>query len=247
MNRAVVLVVALVAILSAALYVRMHGADSDSTTDAADAPETADDGNGSTDPGAIADYAAALDDSNPFAQMQGATMAQAATNDNVGAGLATIQTAEGTIDADDPYAVCYAYKHTVQDKSRHPAQWYTDATGARVREWGGEPLDSLGPTYAGLVSTAAGAYQIKLATWLACTKALALTDFSNASQDRAAIYLIQGRGGLDALKAGQFDAFIAACAPEWASLPGANYAGQGMRSIQALRDEFAQDGGVIAA
>lgn len=244
MNRAALFVVALCAALAFALWQRQAGTADDVTADAADAPEQGDDGTGNTDTGS--DLVDTLDAANPFAQAAGADMAQEATNDNVGAGLTTIMTAEGTIDADDPYAVCYGYKHTVQDFSRHPAEWYTNADGQRVREWGGEPLDNLGPSYAGLVSTAAGAYQIKLATWAGCKKALTLPDFSKASQDAAAVYLIQGRKALDALKAGNFDMFVQLCAPEWASLPGANYAGQGMRSLQALRDEFTSDGGVIA-
>lgn len=243
MNRALILVLLACAGLGLALWQRQAGAVDDVTATPADAPEAADDGSGSTDTeSATAD---AVDAANPFAQSAGATMAQDTSDANVQAGLATIKTSEGTDTADDPYRVCYAYKHTVQDMSRHPAEWYTDASGTRTREWGGEPLDNLGPTYAGLVSTAAGAYQIKLATWAGCKKALALPDFSAASQDAAAVYLIQGRKGLDALKAGNFDSFVALCAPEWASLPGANYAGQGMRSIDALRAEFTSDGGTI--
>jgi muramidase (phage lysozyme) len=243
MNRALIFVLLACSGLAFALWQRQAGAAGDVTQDAADAPETADNGSGSTDTGSAA--ADAVDAANPFAQAAGADMQLSVADANVQAGLDTIKSSEGTDKADDPYRVCYAYRHTVQDMSRHPAEWYTDADGNRTREWGGEPLDNLGPTYAGLVSTAAGAYQIKLATWAGCKKALALPDFSEASQDAAAVYLIQGRKGLDALKAGNFDMFVQLCAPEWASLPGANYAGQGMRSLDALRAEFTSDGGTI--
>ncbi len=243
MNRALLLLLVACAGLGYALWQRQAGAVDDVTQDAADAPEQADDGSGNTD--TDSPTADAVDEANPFAQAAGADMTQSVSDANVQAGLATIKTSEGTDTASDPYRVCYAYKHTVQDMSRHPAEWYTDSSGARTREWGGEPLDNLGPSYTGLVSTAAGAYQIKLATWAGCKKALALPDFSAASQDAAAVYLIQGRKALDALKAGNFDTFVALCAPEWASLPGANYAGQGMRSIDALRAEFTSDGGTI--
>jgi muramidase (phage lysozyme) len=242
-NRVIFVVLAIVAGLGFALWQRQASAVDDVTQDAADAPEQPDDGSGNTDTdNATVD---AVDEANPFAQAAGANMAQDTADANVQAGLDTIKLSEGTGNAADPYAVCYGYKHTVQDYTRHPAEWYTDASGQRTREWGGEPLDNLGPSYAGLVSTAAGAFQIKLATWAGCKKALALPDFSKASQDAAAVYLIQGRKGLDALKAGNFDAFVALCAPEWASLPGANYAGQSMQAIQTLRDEFVSDGGTI--
>jgi lysozyme len=56
-----------------------------------------------------------------------------------------------------------------------------------------------------LTSTAAGAYQILYRTWLEAKAALGLTDFSPASQDAAAIWLIQRRGALADVQAGRFD------------------------------------------
>jgi muramidase (phage lysozyme) len=101
----------------------------------------------------------------------------------------------------------------------------------------------MGPQYAGLVSTAAGAFQIKLSTWLACKKACALPGFSDTSQQAAALYLIQGRGSLDALKAGWFDDFIAACAPASGESLGASVSGLGgeIRSVRARRMAFTRD------
>lgn len=251
MNRALFAVVALCAVLSAVLWTRNQAAASVAVADAADAPEPADDGAGSTDPGQWTDEATqAIDGANPFSLIEGSNMQQAASDANSGAFLDVIAHAEGTDKGatdDDQYRVCYGYVHTVQDFARHPAEWYTGADGQRTREWGGESLANLGASYAGKVSTAAGRYQIKLSTWLACKKACALADFSPASQDAAALYLIQGRGALDLVTAGKFDQAIELCAPEWASLPGANYAGQGMRSIESLRAEFADDGGVIVS
>ncbi|WP_338340608.1 glycoside hydrolase family 104 protein [Burkholderia vietnamiensis] len=74
-----------------------------------------------------------------------------------------------------------------------------------------------------LTSTAAGAYQILYRTWLEAKAALGLTDFSPASQDAAAIWLIQRRGALADVQAGRFDSAIRKCNKEWASLPGSPY------------------------
>ena len=156
--------------------------------------------------------------------------------DNLQAFLSMISTSEGTDQRADPYAVCYGYKHTITDFSDHPA-----VTG----EWRGESLASLGPNYANKVSTAAGRYQIIKPTWLVCKKALGLPDFSPASQDKAAAYLIKGRRALDDIQAGQVESAIAKCAAEWASLPGAGYA-QPERKVAFLVAAYSSAGGVLA-
>ncbi|WP_321860730.1 glycoside hydrolase family 104 protein [Burkholderia cenocepacia] len=78
-------------------------------------------------------------------------------------------------------------------------------------------------TRGSLTSTAAGAYQILYRTWLEAKAALGLTDFSPASQDAAAVWLIKRRGALADVQAGRFDAAIRKCNKEWASLPGSPY------------------------
>lgn len=75
----------------------------------------------------------------------------------------------------------------------------------------------------GVKSTAAGAYQFLARTWDGCREALGLPDFSPASQDLAAVYLIHGRGALDDVLAGDIATAIGKCAKEWASLPGSPY------------------------
>lgn len=156
-------------------------------------------------------------------------------NQNTTAFLSLIEFSEGTNRASDPYRACYGYKHTVKDMSDHPA-----ATG----EWKGEPLDNLGPQYKGLVSTAAGRYQFILPTWRMCKRALGLIDFSPASQDKAAIYLITKRGALDEVERGDIAAAINLCRQEWASLPGAGY-GQPERKLAQLVDVFTNAGGQL--
>jgi lysozyme len=161
---------------------------------------------------------------------------------NVAAFMATISKAEGTDKGADPYRVCYGYRHTVQDLAEHPAV----KTSTHPVEWAGEPLDKLGPSYTGQVSTAAGRYQIKRATWLECKAGAALPDFGPDSQDRAAVFLLKRRGALDDVRAGRFAAAVNRCRQEWASLPGAGYAGQGERSMADLQTAFINNGGALA-
>lgn len=83
----------------------------------------------------------------------------------------------------------------------------------------------------GLYSTASGRSQFILRTWIACRDALKLPDFTPESQDRATWYLITGRRANLLIEAGHIEDAIKLMAPEWASLPGANYANQGMRTM----------------
>ncbi|QAZ41584.1 endolysin [Methylibium sp. Pch-M] len=161
-------------------------------------------------------------------------------DNNTAAFLSMLRSAEGTDRRADPYRVCYGYAHTIEDMSDHPA-----VTG----EWRGAKLPDaicsgagLGP---GCVSTAAGAYQLIRPTWLECKRKLGLTDFSPASQDAAAVYLIRRRGALEDVQAGRLSDAIAKVAKEWASLPGAGY-GQPERRLAGLSDAFARAGGVMA-
>lgn len=211
--------------LIAASYLTKRAADQ-----AAEASADTETGNGST----VIDYF------NPWgyieANVNEAQARQAVSDTNVRAGLDVIAWAEGTERAADPYRVCYSYRHTIRDLAEHPA-----VSG----EWKGEPLDSLGPRYAGLVSTAAGRYQIIKRTWLSAKRALGLVDFSPESQDAAAVYLIKQRGALEDLQRGDLQAFCDKCAPEWASLPGST-SGQPQRKFAQLLDVFNQAGGTFA-
>lgn len=181
---------------------------------------------------------------NPWAAIQGYTMSSKSQSTQVQAFLAALRYSEGTArGGTDPYRVCYAYRHTIQDFSEHPAE---RLPGTRTpREWGGEPLDNLGPTYAGKISTAAGAYQINLPTWRDARAALHLTDFSPASQDAAAVWLLDKCGALSAIEAGDIAQACALCAGRWASLPGST-AGQGGRRLDQIAQAFTDAGGTLA-
>lgn len=69
------------------------------------------------------------------------------------------------------------------------------------------------------VSTAAGAYQMIFTTWLKAAGRAALTDFTPASQDRAAIELFALHGATDTVMRGDFDSALKIMSVEWASLP----------------------------
>ena len=94
-------------------------------------------------------------------------------------------------------------------------------------------------------STAAGAYQFLSGTWDDAARKLQLADFSPANQDRAAIWLLSRRGALADVQAGRFEAAIAKCAKEWASLPGSPY-GQPLKTIAQVRQAYAGAGGSFA-
>lgn len=70
-------------------------------------------------------------------------------------------------------------------------------------------------------STAAGKYQFIAPTWREIRSEYPpLPDFSAASQDEAAIRLLQKIGALDALLANDFDTALQLASKRWASLPG---------------------------
>lgn len=159
---------------------------------------------------------------------------------NLVAFLAVIRQAEGTAGAGDPYRVCYGYTHTIQNMAGHPVD-----TG----EWPGVTLPDgvceaagFGP---GCKSTAAGAYQIIRPTWRSLESALGLGDFSQASQDAAAIELIRRRGALSDVQGGRISEALRKCSAEWASLPG-NYAKQHQQAAGDMLAWYTENGGRLA-
>lgn len=93
-------------------------------------------------------------------------------------------------------------------------------------------------------SSAAGAYQFLAGTWDEVSTALGLTDFSPASQDIAAAYLIRRRGALGDVYAGRINDAVRKCAKEWASLPGSPY-GQPVKTLSEVRRVYVASGGSI--
>ena len=150
----------------------------------------------------------------------------ALSDPNLRAFLAVIRAGEGTAD-DDGYRRMFGGE-LVNDLADHPRRAITKRLGGRT-----------------LTSTASGAYQFLSRTWDECAVALALPDFGPASQDLAAAFLIQRRRGLEHAIAGRLEQAIAACAREWANLPGSPY-GQPVRTLAQCRAVYEAAGGQYA-
>lgn len=95
------------------------------------------------------------------------------------------------------------------------------------------------PKY-GIYSTAAGAYQIIVPTWDRIKAKLGLTDFTPASQDRAALELIREKGAIEDVRAGNFETAVAKVRKVWASMPGAGY-GQAEIAMAKYKAIYAQN------
>lgn len=96
-----------------------------------------------------------------------------------------------------------------------------------------------------ITSTAAGAYQFLARTWDDIKRTAGVSDFSPASQDRAAAALIRRRGALADVYAGRFEEAVRKCAREWASLPGSPY-GQPVKSMEQVKTAYQGAGGWVA-
>lgn len=97
----------------------------------------------------------------------------------------------------------------------------------------------------GYASTAAGRYQFLTPTWNRAAKALGLKDFSPINQDKAAIYLMNGRLGGDSAeilrKEGVSNRVLNAFSGEWAAIPNASGNStyrQPVRRIKAFKDKY---------
>jgi muramidase (phage lysozyme) len=150
---------------------------------------------------------------------------------NVRAFLYCIRVCEGT-DHADGYRAMFGYPapgRMFTDFADHPRVKFpfTQTDGARN------------------YSSAAGAYQIIVATWDRLRAKLKLVDFSPGSQDLCAMELIAEDGAMADVKAGNFQAAIDKCAGTWASLPASHYP-QPKRSLQFALDAYQTAGGMLA-
>ena len=91
----------------------------------------------------------------------------------------------------------------------------------------------------GCVTTAAGAYQIIRPTWNRLRDKLGLADFSPASQDRAAVELLEESGAMELLGLDDVQGAIRAASKVWASLPGST-AQQNPKTLAYALDRFAE-------
>lgn len=89
----------------------------------------------------------------------------------------------------------------------------------------------------GLMSTAAGRYQLLARYWRAYKAQLGLHDYSPTSQDAVALQQIKERGAIAKVEAGDIQGAVEACSNIWASFPGNNY-GQGGHSVETLLEKY---------
>jgi muramidase (phage lysozyme) len=98
----------------------------------------------------------------------------------------------------------------------------------------------------GLISTAAGRYQLLARYFDDYRSELHLPDFSPASQDAIAIQQIRECKAIAAIEAGEFAQAVALCAHIWASLPGAGY-GQHENMLAEVQAAYVAAGGTVAS
>ena len=114
-----------------------------------------------------------------------------------------------------------------------PEGYRTMFTGALFEGFDRHPDIVNRDPVSGLESTAAGRYQFLTTTW----EGLGLPDFSPINQDIGAIQLIENRGALTDVQAGNFEIAVNKVALEWASMPGSPY-GQPTKTMDELREVY---------
>lgn len=97
----------------------------------------------------------------------------------------------------------------------------------------------------GLVSTAAGRYQLLARYFDHYKNLLGLSDFGPAAQDAIATQQIKECRALSLIEVGDIDGAINRCKHIWASFPGAGY-GQHEQKLSALHQAYLNAGGYIA-
>lgn len=167
-------------------------------------------------------------------------------NSNRKAFLDMLAVSEGT--STSPATKCNGYDVIVTGINRVPETFtdFSDHPFARGR------LSKIINSH-GLKSSASGRYQIMLRDWLHYKKLLKLGDtesypdgaFSPAAQDAYAIRLIQERGALPQIDAGDLVGAVRRCANLWASLPGAGY-GQHENALADLEAAYTNSGGMLS-
>lgn len=108
---------------------------------------------------------------------------------------------------------CEHYPHEPSDKDYKIM--YGGGTLANLDDHPRKPVTKWGKT-----SSAAGAYQITVATYDEYKKKLGLKDFSPESQDKIAMALIKQAGGLELINQGKIEEAITKLNRRWSSLPG---------------------------
>lgn len=217
------------------------------TSDEAPAPET---GPVLSDPSTWGGYADDIQDaiSDLGAEVgaidgENANMQQLDINANVRAFLETIKLCEGTKNAGE-YACLYgstpSNPRTFEGFADHPR--IVSRISASDQRW----TSAAGAYQFMAVSPIPGGGSTRVNTWDTLKARLSLPDFSPASQDAAAVELLRECGALGRLQVGDLAGAVSRARRIWASLPGANYAGQGMRTMGQVQAWYSSSGGVLA-
>lgn len=166
---------------------------------------------------------------------------------NMKACLAAIRWAEGT--SSSPLTKAFGYDIIVTGVLLNAEDEVIMTTPEAFTDYGTHPFANGRPAKTinsnGLKSTASGGYQELLANWTHYSKVLGLKDFSPASQDQIAVKQIAEKGGLALIDGGHLLQAIPLIKSLWASFPGANYAGQNMKSVIQLQAVYAANGGKV--
>jgi muramidase (phage lysozyme) len=133
---------------------------------------------------------------------------------NVQAFLKLIRYAEHKREDTIVYYLLYGGTQTFSDLSRHPDK--------QVKAWGKE-------------STAAGAYHILKSSYDEAVAQEIIRDFTPASQDAYALWILRTRGVLELVKAGDISHAIFQLRNDWLSLPGTS---QSKMTMQEARERF---------
>ena len=156
--------------------------------------------------------------------------------DNIQAFLYLIRVAENTAHIDGYRQMWDGSLFEVDlrsDKSKPPYYKYQDRPKEVYIGKGGE------------VSSAGGAYNLRVKVWEWCKESLGLTDFTPASQDQAAIFLLGINNSLENIKKGNLAQAIYQNRKTWAGLPGSGDAARSRVSYGKLLSLFKAAGGKV--
>ncbi|WP_241020980.1 glycoside hydrolase family 104 protein [Burkholderia sp. Ac-20344] len=179
--------------------------------------------------------------------------------DNVGADLMNNLGLNNTTQAGDPGTNLRAFLDMIAMSEIGPSLLANSDNGYNVVV-GGSLFDNGYADHPRIVvrtryglSDAAGRYQamaavpgqIKTNTWDWISARLGLTDFSPASQDAMATYILQWKGAYNDVLAGNIQSAISKVAGQWASLPGSPY-GQSPHDMGTVLSWYQSAGGAVA-
>jgi muramidase (phage lysozyme) len=124
-------------------------------------------------------------------------------------------------------------------KAEGNTDYDTIVGGGKFKDFSSHPNQSV-KLGKGLISDAAGKYQIMGFNWGPYSKKLGLKDFSPESQDKIAIQMLADRGALNAVLKGDFTGAVKKSGSQWTSLPATEIIqGRGPKPWKWVNDQVA--------